>query len=88
MITHEEASELLGSLALDAVDGEEYLAVTEHIDSCPRCRAELDGLRGGFRSGQHGGTRARRTLVEHRRALARATRRGDPADAAAGVDRR
>ncbi len=45
MMTHEEASELLGAYALDAVDGDERTAVEEHLDTCPRCRAELDGMR-------------------------------------------
>jgi anti-sigma factor RsiW len=45
MITHDEASELLGAYALDAVDGEEHTRLEEHLEQCPRCRAELDGLR-------------------------------------------
>ncbi len=45
MISHEEASELLGAYALHAVDGDEVTEVEEHLDTCPRCRAELDGLR-------------------------------------------
>ncbi len=45
MMTHEEASELLGAYALDAVDGEEHRELEAHVDSCPRCRAELDTLR-------------------------------------------
>jgi anti-sigma-K factor RskA len=44
-MSHEEASELLGAYALDAVDGDEYLELEQHLDSCPRCRAELDSLR-------------------------------------------
>src|ERR1700683_4084719 len=45
VISHEEASELLGAYALHAVDADEVTAVEEHLDTCPRCRAELDGLR-------------------------------------------
>jgi anti-sigma factor RsiW len=45
MMTHDEASELLGAYALDAVDGEEFGQLEAHLETCPRCRAELDGLR-------------------------------------------
>jgi anti-sigma-K factor RskA len=45
MISHEAASGLLGAYALDAVDGNELTELEEHLASCPRCRAELDGLR-------------------------------------------
>ncbi len=45
MISHDDASELLGAYALDAVDGSELTDLEEHLASCPRCRAELDGLR-------------------------------------------
>jgi anti-sigma-K factor RskA len=45
VISHEEASELLGAYALHAVDSDEVTEVEEHLDTCPRCRAELDGLR-------------------------------------------
>ena len=45
MMSHDEASELLGAYALDAVDGEERTELEEHLETCPRCRAELDGLR-------------------------------------------
>ena len=44
-MSHEEASELLGAYALDAVDADEVIQVEEHLDTCPRCRAELDELR-------------------------------------------
>jgi Anti-sigma-K factor rskA/Putative zinc-finger len=44
-MTHEEASELLGAYALDAVDGEELEQLEAHVDTCPRCRAELGTLR-------------------------------------------
>ena len=45
MISHDHASELLGAYALDAVDDDELTELEEHLVSCPRCRAELDGLR-------------------------------------------
>ena len=45
VMTHDEASDLLGAYALDAVDGDEYTELEEHLDTCPRCRAELDSLR-------------------------------------------
>jgi anti-sigma factor RsiW len=45
VISHEDASALLGAYALDAVDGVERTDLEEHLASCPRCRAELDGLR-------------------------------------------
>jgi anti-sigma-K factor RskA len=44
-MSHDEASDLLGAYALDAVDGDEVAALEEHLESCPRCRAELDSLR-------------------------------------------
>jgi anti-sigma-K factor RskA len=44
-MTHDEASDLLGAHALDAVDGDERTALEEHLESCPRCRSELDSLR-------------------------------------------
>jgi anti-sigma-K factor RskA len=43
--SHDEASGLLGAYALDAVDGDECTALEHHLETCPRCRAELDGLR-------------------------------------------
>jgi anti-sigma-K factor RskA len=45
VISHEEASDLLGAYALHAVDADEVIQIEEHLDTCPRCRAELDGLR-------------------------------------------
>jgi hypothetical protein len=45
VISHDDASELLGAYALDAVDGDELVSLEEHLVTCPRCRAELDGLR-------------------------------------------
>jgi anti-sigma-K factor RskA len=44
-MSHDEASDLLGAYALDAVDGDEFAELEEHLDTCPRCRAELDSLR-------------------------------------------
>ncbi|HEV3268782.1 MAG TPA: anti-sigma factor [Acidimicrobiales bacterium] len=44
-MTHDEAFELLAPLALDALDADVQAAVEEHVLTCPRCRAELDGLR-------------------------------------------
>ncbi len=44
-MSHEEASELLGAYALDAVDAEEFTELEAHLATCPRCRAELDSLR-------------------------------------------
>jgi negative regulator of sigma E activity len=41
LMSHEEASELLGAYALDAVDAEEVAAIEAHLESCPRCRDEL-----------------------------------------------
>jgi len=43
-MSHEEASELLGPYALDAVDDAERLDLESHLTTCPRCRAELDSL--------------------------------------------
>ncbi len=43
-MSHEEASELLGAYALDAVDGDELASLEVHLATCPRCRAELDSL--------------------------------------------
>jgi hypothetical protein len=40
-VTHEEAQELLGVYALDAVDGPELEALERHLAECPRCRAEV-----------------------------------------------
>jgi anti-sigma factor RsiW len=44
-MNHEEASELLASLALDAVDVNERLVLEEHVATCPKCQNELDALR-------------------------------------------
>lgn len=45
MISHDDAIELLGAYALDAVEGDELVELEAHLATCPRCRAELDGLR-------------------------------------------
>ncbi|MGC1419021.1 MAG: anti-sigma factor [Acidimicrobiales bacterium] len=44
-MTHDEASELLAALALDAVEVDERTAIEDHVAQCPRCQAELDALR-------------------------------------------
>lgn len=45
MITHDQAWELLGAFALDAVDDIEHEQVESHLKDCPRCVVELMGLR-------------------------------------------
>jgi anti-sigma factor RsiW len=45
MMTHDDASALLGALALDAVERAEREQIEAHLADCPRCRAELDGYR-------------------------------------------
>lgn len=42
---HSEAEQLLGAYALDAVDPDEARGVEDHLQACPRCRAELSGHR-------------------------------------------
>ncbi len=44
-MTHDQANELLGAYALDAVDGDEFTELEGHLETCPRCRAELDSFR-------------------------------------------
>ena len=44
-MTHEEVQQLLGAVAVDAVDPEEAALVEAHVRECARCRAELDELR-------------------------------------------
>ena len=39
---HDEAAELLGAFVLDALDDDERGAVAAHVETCPRCRAEVD----------------------------------------------
>jgi hypothetical protein len=41
MRSHEELEELLGAYALDAVDPEEAAELSAHLETCPRCTAEL-----------------------------------------------
>lgn len=40
-LTHQEASELLGAYALDAVDSDECDAIEAHVAGCGWCQAEL-----------------------------------------------
>lgn len=40
-MTHAEIEELLGAYALDAVEPGEARVVEDHLQECPRCRAEL-----------------------------------------------
>ena len=40
-LTHDEAADLLGAYALDAVEADERDAIDRHLDECPRCRAEV-----------------------------------------------
>lgn len=55
MMTHDEAWELLGVYALDAVDGEERDDLEAHVALCVRCSSELDALRAVSSSmGNHG----------------------------------
>ncbi len=41
-MTHDEAAELLGAYALNAVDPPERAAIEAHLEGCPRCRAEVN----------------------------------------------
>jgi hypothetical protein len=41
LMSHDDAAELLGAYALDAVDPDEAAAIEAHLESCPRCRDEL-----------------------------------------------
>jgi hypothetical protein len=40
-LNHADIQELLGAYALDAVDDDEAEIVEAHLESCPRCRAEV-----------------------------------------------
>ena len=40
-MNHTEITELLGAYALDAVDGDERVAIEDHLPGCARCRAEV-----------------------------------------------
>lgn len=42
---HAALQELLGVYVLHAVDDDERAAVDAHLETCPKCRAEVDGLR-------------------------------------------
>jgi hypothetical protein len=44
-MTHEQATELLASFAVDAVSTHEHDQIASHLTECPRCRSELDGYR-------------------------------------------
>ncbi len=41
MIPHAEAEQLLGALAVDAVDPDERESLELHLETCPKCRNEL-----------------------------------------------
>ncbi|RMF05796.1 MAG: hypothetical protein D6768_00560 [Chloroflexi bacterium] len=41
-LTHEQITELIPAFALDCLDDEETVAVTEHLPGCAACRAELE----------------------------------------------
>ena len=43
--THAQIEELLGAYALDAVDPDEAAVIEEHLETCPRCRAEVSDHR-------------------------------------------
>lgn len=45
MTSHDDLAELLGAYALDAVEPEEAELLDRHLETCPRCRAELRGHR-------------------------------------------
>lgn len=40
-MTHDQAAELLGAFALDAVEADERAAMEVHLETCDECRAEL-----------------------------------------------
>jgi anti-sigma-K factor RskA len=44
-VTHDDAQELLGAFALDALEADEADAVDRHVRECPRCRAEVEEYR-------------------------------------------
>ncbi|HEV7959110.1 MAG TPA: anti-sigma factor [Acidimicrobiales bacterium] len=44
-MNHDDASELLAPLALDALDDDARVAIEAHVDTCAECQTELDGLR-------------------------------------------
>jgi anti-sigma-K factor RskA len=45
VITHQDASDLLASFVLDAVDVDEHQWIEDHLADCPRCRADEDAFR-------------------------------------------
>src|SRR5207344_1927274 len=44
-LSHTEIEELLGAYVCDAVDPDEAIAVEHHLQTCPKCRAEVAELR-------------------------------------------
>src|SRR4051794_37113805 len=42
MMDHDQIADLLGAYALDAVDPDEAEEVARHLETCPRCRQEVD----------------------------------------------
>ena len=44
-LTHEDIQELLGAYALHAVERDEAEVIEAHLDTCPRCRAEVESHR-------------------------------------------
>ena len=44
-LAHDEIRELLGAYALHAVEPDEAEAIEQHLEGCPRCRAEVEGHR-------------------------------------------
>ena len=66
-LTHEDIQELLGAYALHAVDPDEAELVERHLETCPRCRAEVEGHREvATHAREHRGRRARWPLGPHR----------------------
>lgn len=45
VLAHEEAAQMLGVLALGAVPADELPPLTQHVETCDECRAELASLR-------------------------------------------
>jgi anti-sigma-K factor RskA len=46
MSAHEQFADDLALLALEALQGEDRLALEKHLEGCPSCRRELERLRG------------------------------------------
>jgi Anti-sigma-K factor rskA/Putative zinc-finger len=44
-LAHEEIQDLLGAYALDAVEPDEAKLIERHLETCPRCRSEVEGHR-------------------------------------------